>query len=145
MIPVNQQHDYDCMRACIASILEIDPASLPAPHCHEVSPEEWNTVYQCALASMNLWMLNMGPEIAHEFPGYYIGNFKCTWPGAKGKWARHSVVMRAGEIVHDPLPLSALRPAGFRRRALMDLSVLLPLDPTRPLGLVNETRGLNES
>lgn len=102
----NPPHTFgDCLRACIGSILGINPIWLPHPGRR--GAEHWNEemkVLDRWLATHGYWTLGLRLKEA-DFPlyqeaalGYYI--LGGTSPRGYG----HYVVAHGREIVHDPHP-----------------------------------------
>lgn len=131
MIPVYQEHDHDCMRACLASILEIDPKHLPAPHPAEMTPEEWNDIYWKALVPFNYWLVGVNGWLDIDPPGYYVGVWRCRFLNDTGKrvYPKHAVVMKGDMIVHDPIKPDLKTACSFTYLKKMALSMLVPIDP----------------
>ena len=117
MIPVDQLvipdrfdavHHGDCLRACIASILELSAAEVP--HCYDYDERT------CADGSLGLerlqqWLNRRGLGylevfVAEEYFGRFTASFLCGYHvliGLAGV-AEHAVVGFQGRCVHDPHP-----------------------------------------
>lgn len=88
----------DCLRACVASILELD--LLDVPHfVHEHTHGE--------IAMMD-WLATKGIECL-RLQGHYEVQTHVIYTGRspRSTHGRHAVVGLAGEIVHDPHPSRA--------------------------------------
>lgn len=130
MIPVEQVHtappDGDCMRACLASILELPLEDVPNYH-----GSTWAMRYQEWLNARNLMMLTWahsdgqdGQDAVTE-TGYAILCAKSP----RGDY-NHAVVTYAGEIVWDPSPH---RDDGIG--SYVEWTILVPLDPAKLIGV----------
>lgn len=86
----------DCFRACVASILELDPRELPNPH----DSEHWGKAWIAALAEYGVEpvFLTEGFQ-GTPFPGYWIASIPS--PSIDGD---HCVVMRGLDFAYDPMP-----------------------------------------
>lgn len=80
----------DCVRACVASILDADPDDIP-----DFSLFGWNWMH--ALASFCAVTL----VVPHEVEGYWIAT------GMSPRGLRHAVVYRGMGLAHDPHPSRA--------------------------------------
>lgn len=116
----------DCFRACVASVLEIDPTDLPNPHNEDNDPGPWCKAWDSALHSYGIHVIwlneeNVKPWRRSPFPGYWIA----TVPNGGG--AHHSIVMEAHRVVHDPSTISQI--TSVSPTDIVTAAVLLPLDP----------------
>ncbi len=114
MKPVDQQvlHDPDnglygdCQRACIASLLDLEPADVP--HFHETdNPATFWRSMNSFLAERGLFHLTTG---AVDFDqGHFLDSADCYHMiyGRTERGTLHAVVALNGEIVHDPHPSKA--------------------------------------
>lgn len=95
----------DCYRCCIASILEIDPETIPHPGCRGVDHwteelpnlDRWfrqrglyHFFVKSSLADLNAWQ--------EAIDGYYILG------GQSPRGVGHFVVAKNNRMVHDPHP-----------------------------------------
>ena len=118
MVPVEQSilapPFGDCMRACVASILERSLDEVPNPHGDNWW-DEWNLwVGQFGLSFMNF---PLDPSSDWRPPGYWIGAVRCADQ-------MHAVVMEGADMVWNPDPRRA---AGVGQPE--EATVLVPLDP----------------
>lgn len=124
MIPVEQIHTDpaeevpagDCIRCCIASILELPRIDVPHfvqtyPDSDGSSPGWWNYMQEW-LGSRGLVAATfelrgarkpvlLGSRLPFAPAGYWIGVVRSALTGGL-----HAVVMRGGELVWNPNPLS---------------------------------------
>jgi len=115
----------NCLPACIASILEINPTTIPN-FCEIVTKDQnWQELANDWLKPFNMGMvtvdvskvdLTKDPILPKEC--YCIA----TGPSPRGDFF-HSVVAKGGEIVHDPHPSRDGLPS------ITELSVFVVLDP----------------
>lgn len=98
----------DCFRACVASILELDPVSVPH-FLFDGSQQAWKGRANKFLASHGLGLLVL---LVNE----YVEEVLDEWPDAfhilSGRSPRHpdfyhAVVARNGRVIHDPHPSRA--------------------------------------
>lgn len=88
----NQTTDTDCMRACIATVLQINPKKLPNPQ-----GTYWQVDWQDALDPIGVYMVEEDP---HQFwEGLWIARV-----ASKNLDGRdHAIVMSGkGFVFHDP-------------------------------------------
>lgn len=119
MKPVMQEGTDDCLRACLASILElplhevVDTSPPPGEIEGQSSWSQWNLVNGWLRErGWALWRIDgdhlkmmhtmAGPRLWPNPPGPYIGS------GESPRGGFHAVVMHLGEIVHDPHPKGGL-------------------------------------
>ena len=115
----NGREPGNCFAACIASILEVPLTEVP----NFCATPEW-------VKELNLWLFPRGffyvdfrmaedcpPEEVFCWAGYHV----ISGDGPRG--CRHSVVGRAGKIVHDP------HPSGAGLLTEEEYGFLIPLDP----------------
>ena len=108
----------NCFAACIASLLELPLDALP----NFCALEGWREATDRWLGDRGFFYLDVAPgpgfspETAFGRAGYHI----MSGPGPRG--LRHSVVGRAGRMVHDP------HPSGDGVIA-EEYDFLIPLDP----------------
>jgi len=88
---VKDESRGDCMRACVASILELDPKDVP--HFAEDWPRSWFAWERAR--SLFLMTHDKAPA------GYSIAN------GDGPRGVKHSVIHLDGKMVHDPHPSRA--------------------------------------
>jgi hypothetical protein len=129
--PDNGQHG-DCMRACIASLLELPAVEVPHflhdgcdQHVFNRRINEFLALHDACLMVFNSWDMQetidgsqIGGDVYHIISG----------PSPRGDWW-HSVVGCNGRIVHDPHPDKTGLAEGERefglilkRNALRDLA-----------------------
>ena len=80
----------DCLRACVASILELDLHDVP-----DFGLFGWNWMQALVCYA------DIDIEVPHETSGYWIAG------GMSARGVRHSVVFLGGEMAHDPHPSRA--------------------------------------
>jgi hypothetical protein len=98
----------NCLRACLASILEVEIDSIPAfEKKYGLESHEWYTDFQNYLDSQNLKDKGCKYEPTEEqlinytgIDGYYIVGGKSPRPIKNG----HAVIYYKGNMVHDPHP-----------------------------------------
>lgn len=120
MIPINQQADDDCFRACFASLLELPLESVPEVNWND--PENWLDAYRDFLK-----LFGLGITFTEQLkvpPGYAISVHH-----RPGRDSGHCVVYFDGQMVHDPA--QAIRPLGERKHWFL----VYLLDPS-PTGLI---------
>lgn len=114
MIKIEQKESHkktgDCMRASIASLLELDLQAVP--HFTRSSEEKWFSVLYYFFAAYEylydgMWWPTEGRRKLlkkHSINGFYLATvYSRTYP--KKKKITHMVVMDAtGKVVHDPHP-----------------------------------------
>lgn len=109
----------DCMRACIASLLELDAEQVPH-FCENVEEEPWVHKTNEFLASLGFWWI----EVSNINWGWLTRNIdhKLLMIGGKsprgdwGHWVVGRVTRDGIEVVHDPHPSGdglAGNPDGF--------------------------------
>lgn len=88
----SQTTDTDCMRACIATVLQINPKKLPNPQ-----DTFWRVDWQEALGPMGVYMVE--EEAGQFWDGYWIARV----PSKNLDGREHAIVMLAkGGVFHDP-------------------------------------------
>lgn len=112
----------DCHRACVASILELDPSVVPnfVGEAQDPGHEDW-------LARMNAWTRQFGLGVvwvevedpSWRSPGYYVGSFETD------RETRHCVVMKDDAVVWDPSP----RPSQLKK--FVGATLFVTLDPSK--------------
>jgi hypothetical protein len=105
----------DCVRASLASILELSIAEVP--HFLEIAaqPSHWEIEFVEWLEALGIGVWR--EEGHYVFDGFYLA----SGPAERG--VSHMVVYRNGELAHDPHP---------SRAGLIDVAwsrMLVPLDP----------------
>jgi hypothetical protein len=138
----------DCTRACIASILHVDPSELPNPHGEGFAG--WGSEWRKALAGFGLQPVWVGQETEDskssamdawwdiEFPGYWLATVKIEADkGVEGAdedgFLYHCVVMLFDQLAHDPYPNSITgeyTPEELRSK-IIHATFFLPIDPSR--------------
>ncbi|MBL8578095.1 MAG: hypothetical protein JNK47_12780 [Mesorhizobium sp.] len=102
MTPVDQQYlagnaegiPGDCVRACVASILDLALADVP--HFVAANDAYW-------AGALDDWCDNRGIELIH-LEGHFAFNFPVMLSGASPRSGRHAVVGQGGGVLHDPHP-----------------------------------------
>jgi hypothetical protein len=104
MKPVYQEFFYDkgqigdCVRAVTASILELDPLEVP----HFVKEQPGSDWYEMIDHGIKPIMVT-GPWKKH--PPKPLGYYLASGPANRG--CKHIVIMKDGNVVHDPHPSNA--------------------------------------
>lgn len=99
MVPVFQAEDGDCLRACVASILELPLKSVPHfSRDYTVDWFEYLVDFLYAYDYEAYWT----PKGKWDYTGNYSIGY--GWLADKPGW-EHVVVCWNGHIVHDPSPL----------------------------------------
>ncbi len=94
-------HNGNCLAACLASLLGI-PLWMVPPFEDMFGRSEWNDRIDEWLAQFfGLQRIRTGGHLIDALPEYYIAS------GLSPRGVRHSVIYRAGELVHDPHPSGA--------------------------------------
>lgn len=118
----------DCMRACVASVLHIDPDALPNPHGEGFG--DWGIEWMKALAPYGVqpvWVGDMDAWWDLGFPGYWLATVQTT--KEEGGDA-HCVVMLCDQMIHDPMPGSPLVDRDIRED-ILSACFFLPVDPSK--------------
>lgn len=130
MIPVFQTilgpERGNCFAACLASILEVPLETVPGHDgCDTGRDEEWRAIYTDFLNGLGFgWFdARLNPDDPVELKGFLLGVVR--FPGSP---STHAVVLKDGEIVHDPIPGS---PAIKQGLPVQVVTVIYPLDPAR--------------
>jgi hypothetical protein len=105
MKPVMCTEPNDCLRACIASILEVDAETVPHPFAGH--PHEWDACYDRLLSRLSaihgVWLFVVrirARDISTHLESLYGYAILC---GASRKTgAPHAVVVSHLGVVHDP-------------------------------------------
>lgn len=124
MKPVDQSRisyeDGDCLRACIASILELSLEDVPAYTNHDMHSRfaEWLRQF-----NLSLMIVRLDPD-GFLPPGYHL----IEGPSRNGKDS-HVAVGLNGQIVHDPDPTSRGQFKGDRQ----NYWIFTVIDPSRML------------
>lgn len=96
----------NCMRACLASMVEVDIDSIPA--IEDMSNEEWFVRFNIWLESVGLEYEGMKNNPSNEDLGNYEGIDGYIMVGGKSPRpyvkAGHGVVFFGSKMVHDPHP-----------------------------------------
>lgn len=124
MKPVAQRYDYDCMRACLASIFECDYEEAPELTLAFKKPvKHWLSLY-------NKWLYDRGFEVqfleCQNLPKESPWNFNTYWiAGVKSprRDSSHAVVMLGDQIVWDP----CVDDHPGEHRGFLDADVFIPL------------------
>lgn len=123
MIPVEQQEEFGCLRACVASILELDYEKVPA----EIADfETQHTAFLRFMASRGFSIGDYSLYGAKGLPEKPQQRCTRTWPtfwfasvwsprftDDDGNPGWHAVVMKNHELVWDPHPQRADGHLGF--------------------------------
>jgi len=107
----------DCVRASVASILDLPLSEVP--HFLEIAPEPqlWGLAFEDWMEARGLYVWLKHGHV--EFEGYYL----VSGPSPRG--VSHMVVYRDGKLAHDPHP---------SREGILDVTwtrILVPLDPAK--------------
>jgi hypothetical protein len=102
MKPVDMRDGDDCLMSCVASILEIDPATLPRLS-DEHNDGSWFDVLQNAVRGSGWEVVYAINQPAFRPWGFQIA----SGPSPRGCVGGHAVVCLDGKIVHDPHPSHA--------------------------------------
>jgi hypothetical protein len=94
MIPTDQTNFANDLQACIASILEVPIETVPAAR----EDLNWLRMLADDLHEAHGVMLLLVDSLPAWFKGYVIGH------GMSKRGDAHNVVMRRGELAHDPHP-----------------------------------------
>ena len=122
----------DCLRACLASVLELDKAQVPHFMVH---PDTWYEDMQSwlRLRGLSCLCLPLGLPVYNRalwgmlgdaivIAGVYIGGDASR---------RHAVVAQAGKVLHDPIPEPFARTETLDHA--FDVLVFATLDPAQTL------------
>ncbi len=130
-LPPSSKTWGDCMRACIASILHIDPKGLPNPW----NPDnlDWGLEWFKALAPYGVvpvWVGDMEAWWDLGFPGYWVASVQTTEEEGGDV---HGVVMLHDTLIHDPTPDPGGSPLEHRdfKDDILSATFFLPIDPSR--------------
>lgn len=96
MIKIYQETETDCVRACLASVLEMELAAVP-----ELDMNDWYNAANNWLDLFGLSLVNVHTNKSFPFDAkvYSIAGLKL-----RDRQHYHAVVMLGKEIVHDPWP-----------------------------------------
>ena len=129
MIPVEQRTPNDCMRACLASILECDYEIVPEAISGKSDRSTFNqavtdflTAHGYSETTFGIWgdelpyLMFGGDRIEYlvSYPGHWIASVKS--PRSDG-W--HAVVMHGHKIVWDPHPERDMGHRGFKQATMI--------------------------
>jgi hypothetical protein len=100
--PVDQQYlqgnpqgiSGDCVRACVASILDMPLTDVP--HFVQLHGERWADAFV-------EWCEAMGFHVDWQF-GFIATDEPAMLAGPSPRVGRHAVVIQHGKIIHDPHP-----------------------------------------
>jgi hypothetical protein len=118
---VNAKHDPangvvgDCFRACVCSILEIDPIKEHVPNFASYPDDQWWNRFICWAKSKKCavcWSTDPPPADIE----YYIAT------GTSPRGFLHAVIYSKGKLVHDP------HPNGGDVKNIVDYLWLTPID-----------------
>lgn len=105
MKPVDQIESNDCMRACVCSVLGLDPSEVP--NFMKFGSEKFNDRLDSFLNNAGYKFIEWDVRDKDMFK-QTAGNLYDCYTIATGKSPRfecdHAVVFYRGEIVHDPHP-----------------------------------------
>lgn len=94
-------HNGNCYAACLASLLDL-PLWMVPPFEDMFGRSDWHWRAQDWLARMfRLELVRTEGHDPSNLPEYYVAS------GLSPRGVRHSVIYRAGELVHDPHPSGA--------------------------------------
>lgn len=105
MKPVFQEAPHDCVRACVASILEVPLSDVPVLRtaaADGVNEAPWSRNLRAWLATRGLAVLNVEVPNAGAWPDAALAfhHIRIDHPSTG---TSHAVVYFAGQLVHDPL------------------------------------------
>lgn len=102
MKPVYQEEHGECLRACIASIFELELEAVPV--LHTLDDEVWYGVYRNYVRTFGVDVITIdtskGVKVCGDLwvpPGYHI----ISGPSPRGDF-HHAIVGYQGKPVHDP-------------------------------------------
>lgn len=99
MIPVYQEHGWDCHLAAIASVLELPLEDMPQINPGELTSEEWHDAWNDWLSRFGLAQHDVTPGDGSIGPkGYCLG----VAPSQKFPGVFHSIVCLNGVPHFDP-------------------------------------------
>lgn len=117
MKPVKQERLDDCVRACVATVLEVPLVFVP-----HFEPETWQGALIRWLKQFNLGLINVRFMEGDRHRGYGLGAVESPTEG----WL-HCVVVNDGKIVYDPSKLQVFG------KELKEISYFTVLDPSKPV------------
>jgi hypothetical protein len=114
----------DCLRACIASILEVGIDDLPNPISDRWATEWGEHLQARGLSWVEVSLINCGESWWHlSDEQYWIASVpSLNFPGKF-----HSVVMRGGELAHDPS--LGKKYTSVDHAVIRDMTFLVPVSP----------------
>jgi hypothetical protein len=105
MIPVNCTEPNDCLRACIASILEVPAEDVPHPYAGP--PHEWQGCYDRLLSRLatvhGVWLCVM--RLRPEDISYHLNSlhgYAILCGASRKTGAPHAVVVTHIGVAHNP-------------------------------------------
>lgn len=103
----------DCWRACLASLLDLEPHQVP--HFHDRgNPRAWEMTREWlvgrGLCLVSVPIKEESPERATEFAGSICPDAHYLVTGRGHSGALHTVVCKGAEVVHDPTGSGLLGP-----------------------------------
>lgn len=118
MIPIDQESDKDCMRACIASILELGLHEVP--DFLAIGGVLWKVEWI-------KWCYQRGISIVEmEYVKNAVPQCYCIAVGSNGdKNYSHAVVMFGNNIVHDPADIGMNKGNPMRKGIKVETIFLL--------------------
>ena len=137
MKPVKQIADNDCIRACVASLLEFPieqvpdfmaehPQNLPEGYENATTYPLWWISLQKFLKQLNLFYLEIELGENRGWNSLPFNAF-CILLGTTDKGVKHSII---GQVVDDKfLPVFNPHPTLGRLTAVEGVAFLVPLDP----------------
>ncbi len=109
----------DCFRACVASILELEPEALPNPH----DAQHWGNTWNLALEAIGIRPLWLKDWQGDWFGGYWIACIPSV--NIEGN---HCVVMHGPKLAHDPG--NGRQVESVSLDDIREAVILLPFDPS---------------
>jgi hypothetical protein len=105
MTQVSMQHNNDCLRACVASILDLPLERLPRPP-ERLTDDNWpayqETLREAVRETYGYELLILSADASYSPRGLMIASF----PSPAFDNTLHAVVFKDGEVLWDPsLPL----------------------------------------
>lgn len=123
MRPVEQQEPFGCLRACVASILELAYTDAPAALAEEKGQTQALARFMASrgfsIGNYSLYGVPCSPEEPPQrnsryWPTYWIASvLSPRLVDADGKPGWHDVVMQGSDLVWDPHPERASGHLGF--------------------------------
>lgn len=129
-----KERNGDCVRACIATLLEVDISKVPdfvlAPEIEGSLYPAWWLALQSWLAEMGLWFLEMHLPPNMPFMPLPLAAL-CIFFGETSTGVKHAII---GRIEHDQLiPVFNPWPEAEFTNGVVALGFIIPRDPSLPV------------